>query len=445
MANCPWAEPSSRGLYANFFGENDLMSDIAAARATANLQLIRPLRFFEEARLQAYGYTLAVIYAVIFAQAYRVGVWITDSAGAPAYTDFTTMWISGIEALRGEAARLYDSTEFLKIQAGLLGEKPYFYPNWPYPPTVLLIAAPFSVLPYLYAFLTWDMATLLGLLIVVYLIARRLSAIALVLASPFTAWNFLAGQNGFLTGSLLGAALLCLERQPVVAGVLIGCLTYKPQFGILVPVALIAGRQWRAFLAAAITTAVLAGLSMVAFGIGAWEMLPTGLLAQKNVVLLAGGDPNATWGRLQTVYGLIRAFHGGAVFAGLLQAATTVGLALIVWRVWRSPVRYPLKAATLSAAALIATPYAFSYDMAALAVPVAFLAQDQLRHGLLRGEQAALLAVFGVVLGGFVAFWLSWGQLDFGPMPLGPTAVITLLVLVLRRAGIPILAKVRWT
>ena len=66
--------------------------------------------------------------------------------------------------------------------------------------------------------------TLLGLIVVVYLIIRRRPAIALVLASPFTAWNFLAAQNGFLTGSLLGPSLLFLESRPVLAGVFIGCL-----------------------------------------------------------------------------------------------------------------------------------------------------------------------------------------------------------------------------
>ena len=39
---------------------------------------------------------------------------------------------------------------------------------------------------------------------------------------------------------------------------------------------------------------------------------------------------------------------------------------------------YALKAATLSTAALIATPYAFAYDVAAIVVPAAFLATDQL-------------------------------------------------------------------
>src|SRR5438067_3566652 len=277
----------------------------------------RPLGLFEEARLQLYGYALAIVYAGILVCAYAAEAWIINSAGAPIYTDFTNIWVAGEEALHGQAARLYDSAEFLKIQTGLLGKQPYLYPNWPYPPVFLLIAAPIAALPYLYAFLCWNAITLLVLLIVTYAIVRRPSAIALVLACPFTAWNFFAGQNGFLTGSLLGAALLSLERRPVLAGVFIGCLTYKPQFGILLPVALIAAGQWRAFVAAEITAAGLAGVSIAVFGPSAWELLPGALLAQKGVVLLAGGAPDsaAELGRIQTVYGLVRELHGGALLA----------------------------------------------------------------------------------------------------------------------------------
>ena len=57
---------------------------------------------------------------------------------------------------------------------------------------------PFALLPYVYAFIVWDAITLLCCIAVVYLIVRRISAIVLVLASPFTAWVLLAGQNGFL-------------------------------------------------------------------------------------------------------------------------------------------------------------------------------------------------------------------------------------------------------
>ena len=163
--------------------------------------------------------------------------------------------------------------------------------------------------------------TLFGSVAVVYLIVRRPPAIALVLASPFTAWNFIAGQSGFLTASLVGAALLALERRPVLAGVFIGCLTYKPQLGILFPVALVAARQWRAFASAAVTAALLAGLSIAAFGIGPWEAFPRELLAQADLNLLVdlpGSDPGP-WGILQTVYGLVRRLHGGAALAWLAQ------------------------------------------------------------------------------------------------------------------------------
>src|SRR6266513_3117276 len=365
----------------------------------------RPLRFLEEARLEACGYALAIIYAVIFVHLYRAGSWILDIAWAPVYTDFATIWVAGIEAVRGEAARLYDSAQFLKIQAQLLGTRPFFYPNWPYPPIMLLIAAPFGALPYLYAFLSWDILTLAALLIVVYRIVPRPSAIPLVLASPFTAWNFLAGQNGFLPCSLLGAALLCLQRRPVLAGILIGCLSYKPQFGILLPVALIAARQWHAFAGAAVTIAVLVGITIVAFGIDPWVMLPGAWLAQKTTVLSADTLSDANWTHLQTVYGLVRELYGSAFLAALVQFATTMGLVFLVWWVWRSSARYALKAATLAAAALIAPPYAHIYDLAIVAVPVAFLADDQLHHGLLRGEQTTLLALFAVALASMVVFW----------------------------------------
>src|SRR6202043_3793016 len=115
--------------------------------------------------------------------------------------------------------------------------------------------------------------------IVVYLIVRRQPAVSLMLASPFAAWNFLIGQNGFLTASLLGASLLLLERRPVLAGVFIGCLTYKPQFGILLPLALAAANQWRAFVSTAVTALILTGASIAAFGTGPWIAFPEQLAA----------------------------------------------------------------------------------------------------------------------------------------------------------------------
>jgi hypothetical protein len=397
----------------------------------------RPLGILDAARLQAYGYAIAIIYAGFFVTVYINGVWLIDHSGSPIYTDFTTTWVVGFQAAHGDPSLLYNSADFLKIQAAVIGPRDFLYPNWPYPPTFFLILAPLSMLPYAYAFLTWDVATLLCLIIVVYLIVRRVPAVAVALASPFTAWNFLAGQNGFLTASLLGASLLLLDRKPVLAGLFIGCFAFKPQFAILFPLALAASGRWRAFASAAAATALFVSASIIAFGAAAWEAFPRGLGTQFSVVLEAGGHPDdaapAEWGLIQSTYGLVRYLHGGAALAWIAQGATIAAVVIIVCCVWRSAMRYSLKAATLSAAALLATPYAFAYDMAALAIPVAFLARDQLSHGLLRGEQTALIAMFGALLAALLALGDRANGVTFGSLPLGPVVVITLLALSLRR------------
>lgn len=396
----------------------------------------RLLGIFAAWRLRAYSGAVAILYAFVFSQLYHFGGWLVSGSGTPIYTDFSTGWVSGVQALHGEVASLYDPAEFLKIQTALLGAQKFFYPNWPYPPTFSLIMAPFALLPYFWSFVTWISITLLGCIVVVYSIVRRSPAIPLVLASPFTLWNILAGQNGFLTAALLGASLLFLERQPVLAGVFMGLLTYKPQFGILLPVALTAAKQWRAVASAVATAALFTGVSMAAFGVSAWGAFPTGVFQQFGVVFEAEGLPDsaATWGYLQTVYGVIRYLHGGLALAWVGQGIIALCAAIIVWFVWHSPTRYALKAAVLSALALLASPYAFAYDMAAVAIPIAFLARDQMRCGMLRGEQTVLLGLFCATLALLVIFRDPPDGIPFGSLPgMGPAILIVLGIVILRR------------
>src|SRR5262249_52874679 len=149
-----------------------------------------------------------------------------------------------------------------------------------------------------------------------------------------------------------------LERRPALSGMFIGCLTYKPQFGILVPVALVAAREWRAIASAVATTVSLIGLSALAFGANLWTAFPGQLAAQFRLVLLPGAA--GRWGRNRRVYGVVHYLGGADRPAWVAQGMTTLAAAVIVWVLWRSRARYALKAAALSAAALAATPYAFA-------------------------------------------------------------------------------------
>ena len=382
----------------------------------------RLLGVFARWRLLAYGYTFPVFYAAFFVYLYCRGLWLANDSGAAVYHDFTRFWVAGWQTLHGETASLQGQAAFKEVQDSSTGFERPPYLLLSYPPTYTLILVVLAILPYFTAFLIWESATLVSCIAVVYFIVRRQQAISLMLASPFAAWNFLIGQNGFLTTSLIGASLLLLERRPVLAGVFIGCLTYKPQFGILFPVALVAAREWRACCSAAVTTIFLAGASVAAFGLDVWAAFPRAIFAEGSETMLANPD----WGyMLETVYGLILVLHGGTAVAWLAQGMAAVGVSVIVWLVWRSPVRYSLKAATLSAAALIATPYAFAYDLTAIAIPVVFLASDQIRYRLLRGEQTTMIALFVASLAVIPAA---------GKAPVGAVVLVTLLYLILRRA-----------
>ena len=156
------------------------------------------------------------------------------------------------------------------------------------------------------------------------------------------------------------------------------------------------------------------------------------MTAQAGLNLLAG--PDANWGYLQSVYGLARRLHGGEAFAWLAQGLTAVGIGIAVWWVWRSQAVYALKAASLSAAALIASPHAFAYDMAVLVIPAAFLAADQLKRGLLPGDKVVWIALFGVPLALLVTLGDNAHGMTFGGTPAGLLAALALFAAILRRA-----------
>src|SRR6516165_2698623 len=142
----------------------------ASLEAYLDLPSPRLLGIFAAWRLRDYSFGIVVVYAVLFIYVFRGGGWIVSSAGTPLYTDFSTAWVAGVQALHGNVAALYDPVKFAQIQTELLGPQDFLYPNWPYPPILSLIMAPFGLLPYLWAFVAWNLVTLAACLLVVYLI-----------------------------------------------------------------------------------------------------------------------------------------------------------------------------------------------------------------------------------------------------------------------------------
>src|SRR5439155_352385 len=98
----------------------------------------------------------------------------------------------------------------------------------------------------------------------------RSPALFAALAAPTTAIAIVSGQNGFLAGALLAGGLRLAAGHPLAAGVLFGLLTYKPQLGLLVPVALAAAGLWRTLTIAGVTAILLVALTSLLFGGAIW-------------------------------------------------------------------------------------------------------------------------------------------------------------------------------
>ncbi|MGH6674261.1 MAG: glycosyltransferase family 87 protein [Xanthobacteraceae bacterium] len=245
----------------------------------------------------------------------------------------------------------------------------------------------------------------------------------LALAYPAVLINIGHGQNGFLTAALLGGALVILDRRPAVAGILIGLLVYKPQFGLMIPLALIAGGYWRTFVAAAVTVVVLTIVTTLVFGPDVWHAFMLSTKFSRTVVLEQG---QTGWQKIQSVFSWARMWGAPVPLAYVVQGTITVVLGVAIIRLWRSAASRALKSAGLCLAAILATPYSLDYDMMVLAPSIAFFSIDGLARGFRPWEKTALAALWLVPL---VTRSIAQATL----VPLGVPAMLAVFILVMRR------------
>jgi hypothetical protein len=207
------------------------------------------------------------------------------------------------------------------------------------------------------------------------------------LAFPAVFVNLGHGHNGFLTAALMAAALVSLDRRPWLAGVLFGCLAYKPQFGVLIPLVLIAGGYWRSVAAATVTVAALALAVTLAFGAEVWTAFLASTQFTRTVVLEQG---DTGWHKIQSVFSIVRMWGGGVTLGYAAQLAVTLFVAAALVWLWRGRSSFALKAAALAIGTILATPYSLDYDLMLLAPAIAFLAVDGRERGFGPYEKTVL-------------------------------------------------------
>ncbi|MGJ4973216.1 MULTISPECIES: glycosyltransferase family 87 protein [unclassified Bradyrhizobium] len=340
---------------------------------------------------------ILLVAMALYNGAYLVG-WALSSP-QPAFGDFFGLWSFGrFAALSG--ASIYDPVALARYQQTLdptLGGGGFPYP---YPPTFLLVLIPLGMLALPVAYVCWISVTF-----ALYGLAtlgrdwRSLTSLAL-LAAPTTLINAITGQNGFLSAALLIGGLRLLARHPIVAGTLLGLLAYKPQFVLLMPVVLLASRNWRAILSAIATTVIVAVVTSAALDPWIWlewivKFPSYQAQLQANQVSLDHMMP--------TVIAGLHALGAPPPIGYLVQLLLSCSVVVMVWDAWRRGSTQQA-IALVAVGSIIATPYAMIYDMPMVAAGIAIHWKARsdagepiapLEIGLVIALGACLLAMIG--------------------------------------------------
>jgi hypothetical protein len=344
--------------------------------------------------------------------------------GLPVGGDFSHYWMAATLAWGGDPTGAYNPATLQGALASFFGlpVKCVFS----YPPTFLLFLLPLILLPYLASLAVWQLTGLTGYLLVLSRIAPHPLALWLSLTFPGVYLNFSFGQNGLLSTALLGGGLVLLDRFPLTAGLLLGLLTYKPHLAVLVPVALLAGGRWRALLSMVATAAGLALASALVLGYEVWAAAWRTLSYSLQVMETGRSVSGMVLERMTTVFAGALLLGANPGLAWVLQGMVMLGGGALVAWIWFRGTSPALGATVLVLGILLFMPYSFVYDLALLALPLAWLGWEGHTKGWLPGEK------FLLIIGWGSPFFLTDLTKSLG-VQFAPLILATLLALALRR------------
>ncbi|HTJ63627.1 MAG TPA: glycosyltransferase family 87 protein [Alphaproteobacteria bacterium] len=341
-------------------------------------------------RIRAYCTILALSYLAALAWA-LAGQGNIDPGGHPIGSDFVSFWTVSTLLQGGDIAAIYQPhglAEFERLRVGVPAAKLFY--AWFYPPIALLLVWPLALLPYLASLAVWLAAGLAAYLTAIRAILPDRRALFVAAAFPAVFVTLSHGQNAFVTTALLGGALVLLDRRPLVAGILIGALAFKPQLGVLIPFALLAGGHWRTIAAAAMTVLALAVLSYAAFGLEAWR----GFFTVSDLSRQTLEQGLVPYSKMQSPFAAVRLLGAPVPLAYAVQFLVSGICVLLVAWAWRRPAALDFKSTALILATPLATPFVLDYDLLMLALPTAWLSAHLLKDGAAPYEKTCLAALF---------------------------------------------------
>ena len=331
--------------------------------------------------------------------------------------DFVHFYVLGHLAAESNAALLYDTAgQAAYLTAVVPGaDLTYFVPV--YGPQVALAFAPFAWLPYLQSLALW-LATILAtyalccraaLRLVPRLQPYRTEVMLLAAASPALFQLVIHGQNSVIAlASYTGGWLYLRSGRRFLAGVVLGCLFYKPQLAVALCAVLLFTGGWRVLSGMALSASLQLAAATAYFGqdvlveyVDMLRRLPaiTALLEPKLYLMHS-----------------FRAFF--LILPGFEPVAVAVSLACSAWlivllvRRWAARLDPDLCFALVLPSAVLISPHTSVYDLVLLTPALIVIGdrllalQDTAPRGQLVASWALLALVYLLPAWSTASVWL---------------------------------------
>jgi alpha-1,2-mannosyltransferase len=311
---------------------------------------------------------------------------LIDRAGRFKGTDYIQFYVIGSLVRDGRTDGLYNPDTHLK--QGQLRIAPELqlraeYPN--YGPQIALLFAPLALLPFAWSLAVFLLLTALGYALSVWLVWRECEGLRdhgglvalLAAASPLFLTLFRYGQLTAAGLLIFSAGFVAMRRRRLfAAGLLLGCLAYKPQFGAVLGVVLLASRQWRVLAGAALAVAVQLTIAWLVAGaapLAQYAGILWTLMRNPRLVEIHPTELHSLRGFFQLL------FESPTAVTVCFFVALTGVLAAAV-RTWSGRAPLGVKWGELVLLTVLASPHLIAYDLVLLTVPLLVFADWAVRH-----------------------------------------------------------------
>jgi alpha-1,2-mannosyltransferase len=329
--------------------------------------------------LRAHGTILAVCLWSLY-------VWnvatpgLRDRNGNLKGTDFLHLYILGSVAAAHRGADLYDMNAQAVLAAQRVPEAAGIRYLPLYPPQVSVFLAPLARLPYGWALLVWWCGSAVVYGICCYCIwracpnLRDYGGTVALLAVAFPAFFHLIAW-----GQTSAAALACFtlmffllrDKRDFLAGLVLGCLIFKPQLGLAAAIVFVSIGAWRTVLGAVLSAVAQLSVGVFYYGI---EPLRRWMYVLRNVghVLPLLEPKLYQTHSLRTFWSMLVPGEVSPLGPYILSAMVVLAFTIACWT--RGFGSLPLRYSSLVLTAVLVAPHLTVYDLVILAPAFILLA-----------------------------------------------------------------------